>query len=1194
MKPTYFRTVAGSCLAVIMILSLGMGANPGTAGAGSSPPGPPEDPPAPPHAAVWLSAEEKQALRNAFPPQERKFLVDVGPRLIHPRPYTQVAFRNGFANVYVQFWEALNADQRGQLKRMGVRFHGAISGQTYLAQIRPQAINGLRNHPMFRGIEPIEPLDKLTRPLGTRSIPSYAMKPDGRVMAYVRFFDNVRLTEALSVLEQLEIEVEDSRRMLFNNKLEIRATPEKVDALAESLLVRSINEIPAPPTIHNEDAAQISNVDLIQAAPFNLDGDGVVIGIWDGGPVWDDHPDLSPRVTLVETDNAESGHATHVAGTIISSGAGDSTARGMAPAGGELYSYDFNGNAATEQQDAVDDFSIVLSNHSWGNRCGWEPDIATDFGQACFGQYDATAADYDSLVRDTGLLVQKSSGNDSNNCTGTPPVCDGQMGADGQQYQSIGTFGNAKNIITVGALQDDGLTVTGFSSNGPSNDLRIKPDLIANGDQLWSTCSQTADSASYCFRGGTSMSTPAVSGAIALLVQRYRDNFEGFTPSPEIVKALLVNSAEDLGRPGPDYLYGHGLVDGLAAVETIDVGAVRIVTSAVDMGNQDEWLVEVPGDLEEFRVSLAWVDPEGPTNNDPVLINDLDVTLVAPDNTVNFPFSGPTGGAGNWASDATANGPNTVDNVEHARVGDPAQGIWRVRVDGTSVPDGPQNYALVSNASFLLADQPNIKVNAPLDYDEFCADEFQDTTVSIFNTGGADLRVNEISVIEGMDDFEVLGHPVQPFIVQPGAHVDLTVRFAPSQAGLRTGVLQILSNDADEGTLEIEMTGSGGEPVIAATLIEDFGDVCLEDSKIHELRITNPGTCPLRIGGVSSTSLEFVVAEVLSFPLVVSPGGEITVPIEFDPDPAGGFGPRSGTIQITHDGANPPNPRNLAVSGNVPPPNLVVDPADLKDTFSFPATVVDTEGTLGCYSDRNVVLRNNGACPLTIDGISATGADFAVTEPSQFPILLPPGEKTLGVNVRFTPQADDDPVSPGEIMGELIILSDDPDIEAGTAALCGESAAQSGVRILATDITTGIPLMLDPVERIDLQSRGINNPGPVKLTFNDAPLKSVQICGNDVAYHVNQETLPSTDTTGGGGKQSSYVASAKQGNLQISENFTLGQCEFRDFQLQVQSSGGDPGDPGSCPLLPKGAACSNDGECCSGKCRGPEGAMSCK
>ena len=278
---------------------------------------------------------------------------------------------------------------------------------------------------------------------------------------------------------------------------------------------------------------------------------------------------------------------------------------------------------------------------------------------------------------------------------------------------------------------------------------------------------------------------------------------------------------------------------------------------------------------------------------------------------------------------------------------------------------------------------------------------------------------------------------------------------------------------------------------------------------------------------------------------------------------------------------------NVDVSGVAPCPNLVIDPAALTGLFAFPATVVDTGGTLGCFADQGLTLRNNSQCPLTISSVSAAGADFQVIDPTVFPILLPGGEETLGVTVRFLPQADTDPLAPSEVTGQLTVESDDPD-GAGLADLCGESVAQSGVRILVTDQSGEPPVAIDNVDDMRLRSHGIHSPAPINLTCTYHQLSSAMVCGNTIDYHVDQETLPATDTPGNN-PNSSYKAKAKEGNLQSEASFTLGQCEFREFQIQLEDA-----DSSVCLLLPKGDPCTDDGDCCSGKCKGPAGGKTCK
>jgi hypothetical protein len=568
---------------------------------------------------------------------------------------------------------------------------------------------------------------------------------------------------------------------------------------------------------------------------------------------------------------------------------------------------------------------------------------------------------------------------------------------------------------------------------------------------------------------------------------------------------------------------------------------------------------------------------------------------------------------------------------------------------------------------------PVMQMNTDSNFGNICLEDTATRSLQLFNQGNGDLIVTGIERVSGSTDITIEDHPVMPAFIGSNAHIDFTVRCTPSSGGNKSATIQITSNDeSSPHTIEYQCTG--GEAQIATTFDGEFGNVCLESTLTHELRISNTGTCQLGVSNITSNNAQWTIAEVLSYPLKISAGSEVTVPIKFDPQ--GTFGARSGAISVHHDGVNVSSPRVLSVSGNSPPgslntalanqgefgnvckgdhadlsltlfnqgqcnltiagididpdgssfqlpsdttfplvlspdadfnvpvryapevcndeveeakividnddpdkpmfeidisgtsscPRLVIDPESLDGLFAFPPTVVDTDGTLGCHSDASVVLRNNGGCPLTIDGISAEGLadvlDFAVTAPSQFPIVLPAGEETLNVNVRFTPQADGDPLTPEEVLGMLQVASDDPDA-AGTAELCGESAAQSGVRMLVTDVTANDPVIVDPVERIDLRSKGISQPGPVRLRFTNAQAKTAEICGRSFSYHVHQEDLPSTDATGGGGNKSSYEASAKNGNLQTSQIFTLGQCEFRDFQLQLSSSGDpDPGNPG--------------------------------
>lgn len=239
------------------------------------------------------------------------------------------------------------------------------------------------------------------------------MNSDGTWSVSVRFYEDVKLKQALGVLDERGVRVPERGRLQFNEQLAVAATHQQVLSLSEDPAVRSIEQALPPPEPHNLTSQQISNVDDIQAAPFNLNGTGVILGIWDGGPVRANHPDLTPRVTVIENDQGASGHGTHVAGTMISSGANNATAEGMAPAAGQLFSFDFGDNTTTEQNNAVTNNNIVIANHSWGTVIGWNGNPPVQSGnQNLFGSYNGLAQDWDDLVQTTGLVVVKSSGND--------------------------------------------------------------------------------------------------------------------------------------------------------------------------------------------------------------------------------------------------------------------------------------------------------------------------------------------------------------------------------------------------------------------------------------------------------------------------------------------------------------------------------------------------------------------------------------------------------------------------------------------------------------------------------------------------------------------------------------------------------------------------------------------------------------
>ncbi|MDA0989735.1 MAG: S8 family serine peptidase, partial [Verrucomicrobia bacterium] len=489
-------------------------------------------------------------------------------------------------------------------------------------------------------------------------------------------------------------------------------------------------------TTHNVNAAISTAADRLRQAPYNLDGSGLTVAVWDAGAVRPTHQELVGRVTLVNSVSAHT-HSTHVGGTIGAAGV-NAFAKGMAP-NVNILSYDWNSDisemAARGMSVPGEANKIQLSNHSYGFQAGWAG--LTWFGSwgsqesDGFGLYDSFCAQLDDVCYNAPYYLPfKAAGNDRNDSSpfnGQSFTYFDQTGAhskifdsatdpfddywDNGGYDTIAYESNAKNMLAVGAVDDavsGGLrsladaTMAAFSSWGPTDDGRIKPDLVANGVSLNSTLS-TSDTG-YGTVSGTSMATPNAMGSTALLLEHYGALFPGRYLLASAIKALLVHTADDLGNPGPDYRFGWGLMNAIAAAEHLNAharltNAFRVVEDKVTLAEQTRTYDFLWDNISPIHATLAWTDPAGDVKNTlddrtPVLVHDLDLRIIAPDGVTNFPF---VLSATNPVAVATQ-GDNDVDNVEQVRIATPTvSGVYHavVTVEGGGLLAAEQQFALM-------------------------------------------------------------------------------------------------------------------------------------------------------------------------------------------------------------------------------------------------------------------------------------------------------------------------------------------------------------------------------------------------------------------------------------------------------------------------------------------------------------------
>jgi hypothetical protein len=468
------------------------------------------------------------------------------------------------------------------------------------------------------------------------------------------------------------------------------------------------------------------------------------LGTWDGGKVRATHQELTGRITQKDSPTATDDHATHTSGTMIGAGI-NPIAKGMAYQA-NLLAWDYN-NDASEMAAAAS--GLLISNHSYGEIAGWSYNsdragTSADpswewWGDTTisktedykFGYYSSTARSYDLLTYNAPYYLPVFSAGNNRGETG-PAV--------GQPYyrrSASGTFTRvsarpaslsanngfdvisggqlAKNILTVGAVygiadgyhQASDVLMSEFSSWGPTDDGRIKPDLVGDGVDLTSSVA-TADNA-YATYSGTSMSAPNVSGSLLLLQELYAKQHSNQTGNNQYLraatlKALVIHTADEAGQnPGPDYQFGWGLLNaGMAAQVIINADQSHVLTEKSLSQGETYTLPLIASGKGPLVATIAWTDPAATilTANQAVLnnrtarlVNDLDIR-ISDGTTTNLP----------WTLDpaqpaaAAKPGDNIRDNVEQVLIANAVAGktyTLTVKHKGTLNGNTAQTYALV-------------------------------------------------------------------------------------------------------------------------------------------------------------------------------------------------------------------------------------------------------------------------------------------------------------------------------------------------------------------------------------------------------------------------------------------------------------------------------------------------------------------
>jgi serine protease AprX len=586
--------------------------------------------------------------------------------------------------ILIQTHQPLDKAQKAELEAKGVVILEYVPDNTYLCQFQPTNLDDIRALPYvawtnvyMRGFKVAPALTALPPggPGGARSLLEIAATPARTVDTVPKTVDIVFHRDVNPAMVRDKVaaaaRMDPADVQVNRQKMRLAVQTQYLPDIAAIDEVRHVEAV-LPRKLHNNVARQILHLDGNPGVGATFEGTGQVVAVadtgFDVGSTTNVHPAFTGRVAklyaLGRQNNANdpNGHGTHVAGSVLGDGTSATLGhaiRGTAPQARLVLQSVLDGLGGLGglpddlhdlfEPPYLDDHARIHTN-SWGNIVG-------------DGSYNENARELDDFVwHHRDCVICFSAGNE-----GVDRNANGQVDA-----RSVTPPGTAKNCITIGAsennrptlnesygawwpndfpanpmaadlMADDPEGIVAFSSRGPTQDQRIKPDIVAPGTFILSARSRaTSDSGwglsqdpLYYFQGGTSMATPLVAGCVALVREFLARERQMPTPSAALVKAMLINGAQNLtgqyvpsesGRI-PNHAEGFGRVDMAATIgpfapnETL---TLREEATALDTGEDEVTTVVVGALTATLKVTLVWTDPPGET-----LQNDLDLIVRA-------------------------------------------------------------------------------------------------------------------------------------------------------------------------------------------------------------------------------------------------------------------------------------------------------------------------------------------------------------------------------------------------------------------------------------------------------------------------------------------------------------------------------------------------------------------------------------
>jgi len=490
----------------------------------------------------------------------------------------------------------------------------------------------------------------------------------------------------------------------------------------------SIDEGPLYVVSCNVEAAQTIGTDKVWpggSTGLNLNGTNTILFMWDEGQPRLTHREYTNRVFALPLNTGLKQHSTAVAGTLVAGGISNA-AKGMSFAG-KLNAGNFT-NDLSQMPGQINTNNMRLSNHSYEHAAGWVymsdgwywygySQVSTNEDPK-FGNYSTNAAWLDYYASVLTYLGVWAAGNDVSNVPPVQPTNHFEFNLQGTKYatnavhplngdaggyDTISDDQCAKDILTVGAVfpitngysAPSNVIWAPFSGCGPTDDGRIKPDVVAAGVSII-TCNYS-NNASYGTFSGTSFSSPSAAGSVNLLAQYYQELHPySYVPLSSTLKGLVIHTADRATtNAGPSYRFGWGLMNTAKAAALMANDATNGLKNFIKQvelfnGTYSEFPVVSTG-TNPLVVTICWVDPYNPSphaltnldNPQPMLVNDLDLRVIGPNGTTNFPWvlnPDLTNQSASARSAPATTGDDSRNNVEQVYIANPTQGTYLVRI----------------------------------------------------------------------------------------------------------------------------------------------------------------------------------------------------------------------------------------------------------------------------------------------------------------------------------------------------------------------------------------------------------------------------------------------------------------------------------------------------------------------------------